>query len=121
MRIERGRLRSAMTVILFLALLLAASAGAECIRNRNGETVCGPGKCDTDSYGKVFCAEAGGGVLKDRYGNVQCGVGYCARDSREEVWCSKEPGGSAAIDSYGNVRCLGGCQAGSAKYCRAGQ
>ena len=80
--------------------------------------MCGKGQCETDQYGKIFCAGAGGGAIKDKYANVQCGVGYCAKDYLEQVWCSKEPGGAAAVDSYGKVKCLGGCEAGAAKVCQ---
>ena len=114
-------MKYAMTIVLVLASFLPASAGAECMRNQSGQVVCGPGRCDTDSHGKVLCADAGGGAIKDTYGDVQCGVGYCERDSRGQTWCSKEPGGSAAPDQYGNVKCLGGCQPASARLCRGGQ
>ncbi len=73
-----------------IGLLLAGSpAEADCIKNQYGKVVCGKGQCETDTYGKVFCAEAGGGAVKDKYGKVQCGVGYCAKDYLEQVWCSR--------------------------------
>lgn len=46
-----------------------------------------------------------------------CGTGYCAKDYLGKVWCSVEQGGSAATDTYGKVKCLGGCEAGSSKHC----
>lgn len=55
--------------------------------------------------------------MKDKYANVQCGVGYCAKDYLEQVWCSTEPGGAAAVDSYGKVKCVGGCEIGASKLC----
>ncbi len=94
---------------------------ADCVRDQYGKVVCGKGQCETDRYGKVFCADIGGGAIKDKYGSVQCGVGYCAKDYLEQVWCSKEQGGAAAVDSYGKVKCLGRCEAGSAERCREGQ
>ncbi|MEW6331759.1 MAG: hypothetical protein AB1560_09895 [Pseudomonadota bacterium] len=114
-------MRSASAIILFLASILSVGANADCIRNQYGKVVCGKGNCETDIHGKVFCADAGGGAVKDKYGKVQCGVGYCAKDYLEQVWCSKEPGGSAAVDSYGKVKCLGGCEIASSKRCREAQ
>jgi hypothetical protein len=103
-------------------LLFAGSpAEADCIKNQYGKVVCGKGKCETDTYGKVFCAEAGGGAVKDKYGKVRCGIGYCAKDYLEQVWCSREPGGSAAVDSYGKVKCLGGCEVATSKLCQEAQ
>lgn len=55
--------------------------------------------------------------MRDQYANVQCGVGYCAKDDFQRVWCSTKPGGGAAVDSHGKVKCLGGCEEGSAKLC----
>ena len=43
----------------------------------NGSTVCGPGYCARDSYGKVKCSSLPGGLADlDQYGNVVC-VGGC--------------------------------------------
>lgn len=43
----------------------------------NGSTVCGPGYCARDSYGKVKCSSLPGGSADlDQYGNVVC-VGGC--------------------------------------------
>ena len=99
---------------------LAADAqvnGANCIKNAEGNVVCGEGQCATDQYGKVFCAKAGGGAMRDQNGNVKCGVGYCATDDLGEMKCSKKPGGSAATDSNGKVKCLGGCQSARQQLC----
>jgi hypothetical protein len=106
-------------VIAFLIVALAAvtQVNADCIKDQYGKVVCGKGKCETDQYGKVICTQRDGGIMKDRYGNILCGVGYCAKDDTDEVWCSKEPGGGAATDSYGKVKCLGGCEAGNFKHC----
>ncbi len=106
-------------VIAFLIVALAAvtQVNADCIKDQYGKVVCGKGKCETDQYGKVICTQRDGGIMKDRYGNILCGVGYCAKDDTDEVWCSKEPGGGAATDSYGKVKCLGGCEAGNSKLC----
>ena len=80
--------------------------------------VCGKGQCTADDYGKILCAAAGGGAIKDGSSKVQCGVGFCAMDELGKVWCSKEPGGAAAVDSYGKVKCVGGCDAGSENLCQ---
>ena len=106
-------------VIAFLIVALAAvtQVNADCIKDQYGKVVCGKGKCETDQYGKVICTQRDGGIMKDRYGNILCGVGYCAKDDTDEVWCSKEPGGGAATDSYGKVKCLGGCETGKTSLC----
>jgi len=108
----------------FMVLVLLAAAGAataadnsSCLKNEHGEVVCGRGECVTDQYKKIYCAKAGGGAQKDRYGVVMCGVGYCAKDGQGRVWCSKEAGGSAAVDSYKEVKCVGGCELASADKC----
>jgi hypothetical protein len=77
------------------AMLFAAQAGADCIRDQAGKVVCGEGRCRADQFGVV----------------------YCARDYLDQVWCSKEAGGGAAVDSYGKVKCLGGCEAATAARC----
>ncbi len=109
-------------IISFIGAIIAAqTATADCMKNQFGNSVCGKGECETDAYGKVYCADAGGGAIKDQYGKVQCGVGACATDDLGQVWCSKEPGGGAAVDSYGKVKCLGGCEAASSALCKEGQ
>lgn len=104
-----------------VALVAATQVNADCIRDRYGKVVCGAGQCEKDQYGKVYCARAGGGALRDRYGQVKCGTGYCARDREGEVWCSREPGGGAAVDTYGEVKCLGGCELGAMALCEEGR
>jgi len=90
---------------------------ADCVKNQYGDVVCGKGQCATDQYGKVLCAKEGGGAMRDQYGNVMCGVGYCAIDDQGRVHCSATQGGSAATDSFGKVKCLGGCQMASRQLC----
>ncbi len=110
--------RSFLVIGCALALMGGASASAaDCIRNPDGNVVCGEGQCAIDQYGKVFCAKAGGGAMRDQNGNVKCGVGFCAPDDAGEVKCSARPGGGAATDSNGKVKCLGGCKAGSQQLC----
>ena len=72
----------AVGAVALIGCLLALAAGtrvlaADCIRNSDGNVVCGDGQCAMDQYGKVFCAKAGGGAMRDRNGDVKCGVGYC--------------------------------------------
>ena len=111
-----------MTIRLVLAccLILASTAAAgagECIKDQYGNVVCGAGQCAVDQYAKVRCAKAGGGAIRDRNGVVKCGVGMCATDDEGRVKCSAQPGGGAALDSYGNVKCLGACQNGTEQRC----
>ena len=98
-------------------VMVVGSSEADCIKNQNGEVVCGGGKCLADYLGKVFCTPAGGDAVLDRFGKVKCGPGVCKKDSYSKIWCSKEPGGGAAVDSYGKVTCFGGCVEGSAAFC----
>jgi hypothetical protein len=104
--------RGAFALIGCLLMLVAATQAdaGDCIKNQDGNVVCGEGQCAMDQYGKVFCAKAGGGAVRDRNGDVKCGVGFCAPDDLGQIKCSTKPGGSAATDSNGKVKCLGGCQ-----------
>ncbi len=104
-------------ICLFSTFAISTNVSADCLTNDKGEVVCGEGKCEKDQYGKVYCTSAGGGILRDDKGNLLCGVGRCAADSLKKVWCSKQVSGGAAIDSKGNVKCLGGCAPGSAALC----
>ena len=98
-------MKRTLLVGCFLALAaLSSASAADCIKNQNGDVVCGKGQCAIDQYG-----------------NVKCGLGYCAIDDMGQVQCSTQPGGSAATDSYGKVKCLGSCQAASQQFCEAGR
>ena len=108
--------RFLMACILTLVACGQVNA-ADCVKNQYGAVVCGKGQCATDQYGTVFCAKEGGGAMKDLYGNVRCGVGYCAIDDLGEMHCSTVAGGSAATDSYGKVKCVGGCQVAARQLC----
>jgi hypothetical protein len=92
---------------------------ADCIKNQDGNVVCGKGQCAADQYGKVFCAREGGGAMRDQDGKVKCGVGYCAADDQGRTQCSTRLGGGAATDSNGKVKCLGGCKRATAQLCEA--
>jgi hypothetical protein len=120
---EKFPMKFTTPLLLFLLFLVLfpAWATADCVADQYGRTVCGEGQCATDVYGKVFCADAGGGAIRDKFGKVLCGRGSCAKDYLEQVWCSKEPGGGAAVDTFGKVKCLGGCEPGSSASCREGR
>lgn len=104
---------------LFLLAVVARVDAADCVKDQYGNVVCGRGQCATDQYGKVMCAREGGGAIRDRFGVVRCGVGSCAMSDSGEVKCSTQAGGGAAMDSYGKVVCLGGCQDATPQYCEA--
>lgn len=112
-------------LLLLFAFIITVAApletSANCIRDQDGRVVCGGGQCERDRYGVVHCAQPGGGAMKGRYGEVLCGLGYCARNREGEVWCSRVRGGGAALDSYGEVKCLGSCHIGSEELCEKGQ
>ncbi len=107
--------------LLFALVAATTAAHADCINDRHGQVVCGQGQCEIDRVDKIYCANPGGGALKDQFGNVQCGTGYCQNDRFGHVWCSKIAGGGAAMDAHGNVKCLGGCEAGSPAKCEEAQ
>jgi len=107
-----------LLVCCFLALVAGTEVNAgDCIKNSDGNVVCGQGQCVTDQYGAAFCAKAGGGAMKDEYGTVKCGVGYCAKNDRGQIQCSKKAGGGATTNSNGKVKCLGGCQSATSQLC----
>ncbi len=106
----------AMCFLTFAAAVTQVNA-ADCVKNPEGNVVCGKGECVADQYGKVFCANEGGGAIRDQYGDVKCGVGSCAKDDLGEIWCSAKPGGGAATDSNGKVKCLGQCRRATAQLC----
>ncbi len=112
-------MKTRILAVCFLSFAAAVTQvnAADCIKNPDGNVVCGKGECVADQYGKVFCANEGGGAIRDQYGNVKCGVGSCAKDDLGEIWCSTKPGGGAATDSNGKVKCLGQCRRGTAQLC----
>jgi hypothetical protein len=101
----------------FATLVACPVLAGDCIRDTNGNVVCGRGQCMMDPYGKVSCAREGGGAVREQYGAVVCGIGYCAVDDMGRVWCSTKPGGGAAMDTNGKVQCLDACHEASAQYC----
>lgn len=110
--------------VVCLVSLAAFSAvvdlhAADCIKDAQGNVVCGKGPCAVDQYGAIFCAKEGGGAVRDRYGVVRCGLGACAIDDMGHVKCSSKPGGGAMTDSYGKVKCLDGCEDGTPQLCES--
>lgn len=65
--------------------------------------------CVQNSFGQVVCAPPGGGAAVDGLGQVKTGPGQCVRDSLGQVWCSSQQGGGAALNSFGQAVCVGGC------------
>ena len=118
-RLLRSLVKNRFLIGCFLAFASTAVNAGDCIKNQDGNVVCGKGQCATDQYGKVFCAKEGGGAKRDRNGDVKCGVGYCAADDMGELRCSTKPGGGATTDSNGKVKCLGGCQRATQQRCEA--
>lgn len=114
-------MKQLLAFIFIFSLFATPEVNANCIRDQDGRVVCGGGQCERDRYGKVFCAQPGGGAMKDRYGVVVCGIGYCERNRDGDVYCSLTRGGGAALNSYGEVKCLNGCHAASDELCTAGQ
>lgn len=112
-----GARRAALTGFL-LANLVAISAGADCLRSRHLETVCGPGACASDLYGDVYCSRyRDGGAATTENSVVLCGRGQCVRDEYGEVLCSPRDQGWAAVDVYGKAVCEEGCVPGSKEAC----
>ena len=78
-RADGGSMKTAFLICCLLTLAAGTPVNAaDCIKNQDGNVVCGQGQCATDQYGKVFCAKEGGGAMRDQDGKVKCGVGYCA-------------------------------------------
>jgi hypothetical protein len=115
----KGFSATAFALIGFFFTLAAGTQvnAGDCIKNQDGNVVCGEGQCATDQNGKVFCAKAGGGAMRDQFGDVKCGVGNCATDESGQMKCSRKAGGGAMTDSNGKVKCLGGCQVASQRLC----
>jgi hypothetical protein len=115
-------MKSRFIIGCFLALAASTQVNAaDCIKNGDGNVVCGKGQCAADQYGKVFCAKEGGGAIRDSSGDVKCGVGHCATDDGGQIRCSTRPGGGAATDSNGKVKCLGKCKSATQQLCEVGR
>jgi len=104
--------------LLVMALLIAAIASADCLRDPRGEVYCGAGRCIVDSKGSVWCSRHYDGDAKITLdGHVLCGKGQCAKDSHGQVFCSSEIGGAALLDSRGRIRCYDQCEPATADEC----
>jgi len=112
-----------MRPVFLLCLFLAFASGAalaDCLKNRDGEVMCGKGSCEQDRKGNVLCTELGGGIVEDNNGDLYCGTGECIMDRKGDAWCSMVQGGGAAVDSHGKAKCYGGCEKGEKKRCVPG-
>ena len=95
-------------------------ANADCMKNRDGDFICGKGQCQRDRYGKVLCsAFRNGSAVRTIDGRILCGKGDCVKTISGEVFCSTVLEGAAAKDTYGVPRCEGQCEPASADYCEA--
>ena len=110
-----------LVIIAVTGLTLAAgAANADCMKNLNGEVICGKGECRRDLRGMVFCsAFRRGSAVRASDGMILCGKGDCVRTSSAEVYCSTVEEGTAVKDRYGHPRCEGRCEPASVDYCEA--
>ena len=101
-------------------VLTSGMAGADCMKNTDGQVICGKGQCARDGRGVILCsAFAKGSAVFTSDGRIVCGKGRCVKTSRGTVICSTEPEGAVLIDRYGVARCQGECERASADYCEA--
>ena len=103
--------------LLMIALLMTASASADCTKDLRGEVYCGAGQCMADRDGIVWCSRYDDGDAVRTEGQVLCGKGQCEKDSNGQVFCSSEVGGAVIKDSRGNVRCYGQCEPATVEHC----
>ncbi|GGO67651.1 hypothetical protein [Bowmanella pacifica] len=108
-----------VAVPLFLALgLMASGVQADCLKDAEGDVICGKGSCARDSSGQVFCsAFKDGEAIRDRMGEVLCGKGQCRIDQNMQTWCSTTQGGGAERNDQGKIMCLEGCEPASKAMC----
>ena len=103
---------------LLLAIVLASAAPAfsDCMPDSDGNTVCGPGPCEIDASGGVYCApHKDGTVHRKDSGEVVCAWGECAKGPYGGYFCSAQPGGSATAG--GGIACVGGCEVATTALC----
>jgi uncharacterized low-complexity protein len=108
-------------VLATTVVLLAASASADCQKNRSREVICGKGQCERTRNGEVFCSRfKDGAAVKTRDGEVKCGRGLCERRTSDGVViCSSVEGGSIFKELDGSMRCEGTCEFGSIDLCES--
>ena len=109
------------TIIVAAGLVLASGvANADCMKNRQGEVICGKGRCQRDGRGAVLCsAFPRGSAVRTSDGRTVCGKGRCVTTSKGTVFCSTEREGGALIDINGVARCQGDCERALVDYCEA--
>jgi hypothetical protein len=106
--------------IAALAVTTTFPAAADCMKDRDGNVICGRGACERSRYGRVSCSRyKDGAAVRTKEGEIICGKGQCVTTSRGEVFCSTVEGGSALKDRDGKVRCEGKCEEGSASNCES--
>ncbi len=104
--------------VVAVAARAAAPAGADCVKDIEGEVWCGAGRCARDQDGVHWCSRFDdGGADTNREGVVLCGRGECARTWRGNLYCSAVEGGAVLKDSRGQVRCEGRCEPARAEHC----
>ena len=111
---------SIVTLVMAALIFVPCLANADCMRNSDGDVICGKGECRQDMYGVILCsAYRDGSAVKMSDGRILCGKGKCVKTMAGEVFCSSEPGGAALLDMHGVVHCDGQCEPASVNYCEA--
>jgi len=64
-----------LLLALVISVVCAPVTHADCLKNRDGEVMCGKGACEQDRKGEVLCTELGGGIVEDNNGDLYCGTG----------------------------------------------
>lgn len=114
-----GKTSSIVSATIWL-VFAAGTAGADCMKDQNGEFFCGKGQCQRDQSGMVLCsAFLNGGAVRNYRGQIVCGRGHCIETSKREVICSTEQEGGVLLDRFGRPRCQGQCEEASAELCEA--
>ncbi len=106
--------------LLCLLLLVPLTALPDCMRNGDGDVICGKGQCQRDLHGVVMCsAHKYGSAVRTLDGDILCGKGGCVATLTGEYFCSDQMEGSALIDVDGVISCEGECEPASADMCEA--
>lgn len=116
-------MRYLLPLIFSTAIGLAfvgSTAVADCMKNRNGEFICGKGGCQRDRSGVVLCsAFLNGSAVRNSHGEIVCGKGRCIENSKREIICSTEQEGDVQLDRFGRAHCQGQCEPASVDYCES--
>ena len=107
--------------ILALALtVLPFAAYGDCLKNLEGDVICGKGQCEKNRQGDIFCSRyEDGAAVRTRDGQILCGKGQCIKTSDGRVFCSTVERGSALTDLQGNAKCEGRCELASPLMCES--